>query len=96
MTGYDDLATLIGNFGDLAIYRKFAALNSKRLLFMQAELLHLDAELQTIIELESKDAKKEKFRTYWKAFNDAPCEGDNNLQKQRFAKIGQKLDEYCK
>ena len=91
MTGYDDLATLIGNFEDLAIYRRFAALNSKRLLFMQAELLHLDAELQTIIEIDSNDAKKKKFGTYWKAFNDAP----NNLQKQRFAELEHKLNKYC-
>ncbi len=38
MTGYNNLAALIGNFEDLAIYRIFAALNSKRLLFKQAEL----------------------------------------------------------
>jgi hypothetical protein len=91
MTGYHELATLIRKFDDLAIYRRFAALNSKRLLFIQAELLHLDLQLQAITEIDSRDAEKKKFSTYRKALNDALCEGGKDPQKQKLPKLNENL-----
>ena len=52
MAGYTTLATLMGTHHELALMRKFATLNVKNLLYMQAELTHLEAELGNI-ELEN-------------------------------------------
>jgi len=53
MTGYDQLATLFGKYEDLAMFRTFTALNAKNLLYMQAELLHLQKDLEDQVEFDS-------------------------------------------
>jgi hypothetical protein len=63
MAGYSRLAALIGKRHDLAIFRRFAVLNAKNLLYLQGELILLEAELRQI-ELEnrvSKDPQKADF-----------------------------------
>lgn len=64
MANYTRLSELIGAHQDLAIFRKFSSLNAKNILYMQAELLHLQAELEKI-ELangHSADAQKAAFQ----------------------------------
>jgi hypothetical protein len=96
MTGYETLAALFGRCEDLAMYRGLAPLNATRLLCMQAELLHLEQELKTIIQIDSKSPEKNSFGIYWKALNDAPCEGGKNPRKEKIVEIKQKIKEYCK
>ncbi|MCJ1351511.1 MAG: hypothetical protein MMC33_001495 [Icmadophila ericetorum] len=48
--GYPKLATLIGRTGEVAIFKRFSALNAENLLFMQAELLYLENELKKIVD----------------------------------------------
>lgn len=62
---------------------------------MQAELLHLEQELKTIIRIDSECPEKESFGIYWKALNDAPCEGGKNPRKEKTVEIKQKVKEYC-
>lgn len=56
MEGYDKLASLIGSHHELAIFRNFGALNAKNILYMQAELVHLESQLSDIV-LEDKHSK---------------------------------------
>lgn len=48
--GYPKLASLIGRTGEVAIFKRFSALNAENLLFMQAELLYLENELRKIVD----------------------------------------------
>ena len=53
MADYTRLAALVGTHPETAIFRRFKTLNAKNLLYMQSELVHLEAELSNI-ELENK------------------------------------------
>lgn len=64
MADYNRLAHLMGMHQELAIFKQFAKLNAKNLLYMQSELTHLEAELSDI-ELENKysgDSQKTSFQ----------------------------------
>ena len=45
---YPKLSEFMGSWSDVAIFRRFANLNAENLLFLQAELLHLEQELQDL------------------------------------------------
>ena len=53
MADYTKLASLIGAHEEMALFRRFAILNAKNLLYMQSELVHLGCELDSI-ELENR------------------------------------------
>lgn len=48
MADYNRLTSMIARHGEAAIFRRFDTLNIKNLLYMQAELVHLEAELRQI------------------------------------------------
>lgn len=52
MEGYTKLATLMGAYPEVAIVRRFARLNAQNILYLQAELVHLESRLN---ELEDQD-----------------------------------------
>jgi len=54
MDGYAKLATFMGAYPEIAIVRRFAALNAQNLLYLQAELVHLETSLR---ELEKADKR---------------------------------------
>lgn len=92
MPGYNEFANLIGSYPDLTIYRKFATLASKNLLYMQAELVYLENELKTISEMDHENPEKRGFGVSWKALNEAS--GGGAVQKRIVLEIRQKLKEY--
>jgi hypothetical protein len=53
--GYPQFARFIGTKKGYAIFRRFAALNARNLLYLQVELLELEDELDKIEEANSKD-----------------------------------------
>jgi hypothetical protein len=55
MEGYTKLATLMGAYPEVAILRRFAALNIKNILYLHAELADLEARLKGL-EDEDKDS----------------------------------------
>jgi hypothetical protein len=95
MTGYEKLSRLIGVYPELAIYRKFSTLCAKMLLYKQAELQHLENELDIISQIDSRDSEKSVFTVSWKAIDKSLTEGGDNLQKQKILEIDEKINEYC-
>ena len=95
MGDYGKLASLMGTYHEMALFRQFAALNAKSLLYMQSELVHLEAELLNI-ELEdtySGDSQKEAFRV--SLFKLKRSSGtDKDLQWRKVLEIREKLKEY--
>ena len=94
MTGYDKLASLIGRYPSLAIYRRFSTLSAKVLLHMQAELVHLENELRIITGRNSTNAEKARFDVSWEALNEASSEGAADLQRNMILEIETKLASY--
>lgn len=95
MGNYTRLAALIGNHEELALFRRFAALNAKSLLYMQAELVHLEAELENIANEDSFSGhgEKESFEVSFSKLKDS-CGTENDLQWRRVLEIRHKLKEY--
>ena len=48
LPGYPSVAALVSKSYDFAIFRKFRYLNARNLLYLQAELIDLENELQTL------------------------------------------------
>ena len=63
MDGYDKLAAFIAVDHGMTICRRFSTLNAKNLLYLQAELVNLEAELRDIVAQDklSPDATKRLF-----------------------------------
>ncbi|MCJ1269864.1 hypothetical protein MMC22_009757 [Lobaria immixta] len=95
MGNYTRLAALIGNHEELALFRRFAALNAKSLLYMQAELVHLEAELENIANEDSYSGhgEKDSFEVSFSKLKDS-CGTENDLQWRRVLEIRHKLKEY--
>ena len=55
MAGYAKIATLMGAYPEVAIIRRFAALNMQNVLYLQAELVNLEARLRKYEE-EDRDS----------------------------------------
>jgi len=46
MEGYSKLASLMGAYPETLIFRRFGAISAQNLLYLQAELVHLEQTLQ--------------------------------------------------
>jgi hypothetical protein len=95
MDGYHKLAALVGDHEELFMLRRFATTNAKNLLYMQAEILHLDAELH---EIATQDHSRcEKSRNYeYCVFDLKESYGnrENDTQWRKILEIREKLKEY--
>lgn len=96
MAGYSRLAGLMGKHHDLAIFRRFAVLNAKSLLFMQGELVHLEAELKMIAlkNRETEDPQKVDFEYSISALMGPHTSEDGHEHWAKILEIREKLKEY--
>ena len=60
MADYSGLAAIMGKHQELALFRKFSALNIKNLLYMQSELVHLECELTSIASEDKRSADNDR------------------------------------
>jgi hypothetical protein len=93
MEGYAKVAQLMGSQEEFAILRRFRELNMQRLLYMQAEIVHLEAEVH---ELANRDASHEQRQFHakdWWSLSQGG-EGEDLEQWHKFLEIGEKLNEY--
>ncbi|KAH8422312.1 uncharacterized protein LDX57_000070 [Aspergillus melleus] len=98
MKGYSDVATLMAKDPGLSIYRRFAHLNAENLLYLQAELVYLEKDLNEIIKRdeESGAPQRENFPiSLWHLKNSSDSE-DDGLQWQKVLEIRELLDKYNK
>ncbi|RAH67573.1 uncharacterized protein BO66DRAFT_354745 [Aspergillus aculeatinus CBS 121060] len=58
--GYDKLATLMALDPGSSIFRRFAKLNAKNLLYLQAELVYLQTELDECVQRDHRSSSDEK------------------------------------
>jgi hypothetical protein len=102
MEGYAKLARLMGEFPEVALFRRFGALNAQNLLYMQAELTELEA---TLLEIEQKNAtssisvRARYSRDWWslqRAASEDAEDGNDGAQWKLVVKIRDKLQNYSK
>ncbi|CAF9907535.1 MAG: hypothetical protein HETSPECPRED_007158 [Heterodermia speciosa] len=92
-TGYPKLADYVALEPQLAIFKRFGALNAENLYYMQAEIASLEEELRQIIadDTKSRDRKVQKFSSSWRILQAA---GGNSAQWQKRMEIRVRLKEY--
>ncbi|KAH7350639.1 hypothetical protein BKA65DRAFT_476018 [Rhexocercosporidium sp. MPI-PUGE-AT-0058] len=92
--GYPKLASHMGRYSQSAIYRRFGSLNSQNILYMQAELIHLEKKLRAL-EVEdsaSGAGHRPNYSKDWYWLNYASEEGSD--QWETALKIRLVLKEY--
>ena len=94
MEGYAKLSSLISTDSEFAIYRKFGSLNAQNLLYYQAELISLEADLQELAESDrrSQDTDKRLYAENWYELSRA--ENGKDQQIKKFDKIRKVLKQY--
>ncbi|KAL9070527.1 MAG: hypothetical protein Q9161_004824 [Pseudevernia consocians] len=80
MEGYAKLASLMGAHPEVAILRRFGALNAQNLLYLQAELVALESDLQkfSLEERTSNDPHREFNSRDWYSLSMSEENIDNN------------------
>lgn len=97
--GYSILASLMGAYPEVAIFRRFGAINARNLLYLQAELTALEKKLLDAekADLESGHPDRSIYSRDWRTLAEsieAP-DGDGS-QWQIFLRLREKLREYSK
>lgn len=99
MGNYPKMAEFLSRWRDMNIFRRFGALQAQRILFLQAELAHLEDQLNDIREEEYRNASEDPEKReeselqsqYWRALHDA---GEDSEEYIILQEISEKLTEY--
>ena len=89
MEGYAKLASLMGAYPEVAILRRFGALNVQNLLYLQAELVALESDLKQFAA-EGED-QANRARDWYTLSQSRQAAGE---EWQTMKKIRKKLKEY--
>jgi hypothetical protein len=95
--GYTKLASLLGSHPDLAIFRRFGSLNATNLLYMQAELINLEAKLQRLVQADSTSGHVDRmiYDRDWQSLAESRLAPDGCGEQWATAlRIREKLKEY--
>ncbi|KAI1457862.1 hypothetical protein F4805DRAFT_467143 [Annulohypoxylon moriforme] len=95
--GYSRLASLMGAHPEIATFRRFGALNALNLLYMQAELINLENNLdkQAKNDAESGHFERSIYHRDWQTLSESTTtEGGNPTQWHTMLQIKDKLRDY--
>jgi hypothetical protein len=78
--GYPRLGMFMGFVPEASMFRRFAALNSQNILYMQAELAFIERQLRMREEEDSRSQKGRKhlYARHWWFLNESRADGDEN------------------
>jgi hypothetical protein len=93
--GYPKLANLMGNYAEMAIFRRFGDLNYLNALSIQAELLELQVQLKDICHEDNhcSDPDRLMYSKYFHALRNSEG-GRGGDQLEKIMQIRAKLDQY--
>ena len=96
--GYSDLSNVMAAHPEIAIFRTFSTLNTQNLLYLRAELMHLEKELGDIREDDNSSRDPDRLFTdkNWLSLQRSLEEGRDPFQWAKFLDIRTKLAEYSK
>jgi hypothetical protein len=92
--GYAKIATLMSHHDELAIFRRFSRLNLQTLLYLQAELTHLEADLKQLSIRDQADQNRAVYSKYWWYLAQSEDDHDDKQQWNKVLQIREKLKEY--
>jgi hypothetical protein len=93
MEGYAKVAGLMGTYPEYSILRRFRALNMQNLLYLQAEITHLEAELRRLAQQDVTSGNKpDHVHDWWTLAHDDEL-GDAK-QWELVLEIREKLEKY--
>ncbi|KAH8798137.1 hypothetical protein F5882DRAFT_395221 [Hyaloscypha sp. PMI_1271] len=93
MEGYPAIAQIMSNHDELAIFRRFKELNMLNLLYSQAEIIHLEAELKSLREVDKSHPERDFHHRDWWSLAYSQEDG-NKEQWQKVLEIRKKLEAY--
>ena len=93
--GYDKLALFFGNHPQMMMFRAFSMLGGKYSTYLQAQLSHLEKDLEDAsrMDRESEDPEKRNYQYSWWDLHRA--RKDEDFQIRKIEEIGKVLKEYC-
>ncbi|KAK8123194.1 hypothetical protein PG984_011864, partial [Apiospora sp. TS-2023a] len=94
MEGYPKISQLMGCQDEYAIYRRFRHLNALNLLYLQAELTHLEQDLDTLIERDANNTARRFYTRNWLSLSQNDDDEEDGEQWDKFLEIREKLDQY--
>jgi hypothetical protein len=101
VSGYPQLARFQSRYHEYSIFRKFSRLNMLNLLYLQAELKHLELELETTEEDDYASGRQPRqgYHSNWEALRSSLKSADDaitvdNHQCHTLIKIRSLLKEY--
>lgn len=93
MEGYAKVAALMARYDELAILRGFKTLNIQNLLYLQAEIIHLEDRLKELVDTDASHPDREFHSKDWWALAHGEGKGGKTQWKQ-VRKIRKKLARY--
>jgi hypothetical protein len=93
MEGYIKVAHLMGSQEEFAILRRFRVLNMQRLLYLQAEILHLEAEAAQLAARDSVHQDRQFHAKDWWSLSQGD-EAEDLEQWRKILELNEKLDQY--
>lgn len=94
MDGYPKIAYLMGHHPELAIFRRFSVLNSQNLLYLQAKLTHLEAELQELAQSDEGEPGRTNYKRDWWSLVRTTDGDPQKMQWKKVLQIRKTLKEY--
>lgn len=94
MDGYPKIAHLMAHHPELAILRRFRALNSQNLLYLQAKLTHLEEELEELAQKDDADPSRTFYKRDWWSLAKSRGNGSEKGQWKKVLQIRKTLNVY--
>jgi len=88
---------MMGSHTELAIFRRFGAINAQNVLYLQAELVHLELQLREHAREDenSNHPKRTLFSLDWQRLSESSADSDDK-QWKTILRIREVLKEYSK
>lgn len=93
MEGYHKMAQLMADYDEFNIIRRFRALNIQNLLYLQAEIVHLEEDLMELANRDTKNPARQYHGRDWWSLANGESDGDRE-QWQKVLELRAKLDIY--
>lgn len=93
MEGYPAVAQIMSNHDELAIFRRFKELNILNLLYSQAEIIDLEADLAILRAVDGAQPERAAYNRHWWSLAKSEKDADKE-QWRKIEEIRQKLEAY--
>lgn len=95
MDGYVKVAELMARYGELGILRGFKTLNIQHLLYLQAEIIHLEQDLAVRVQKDQACPTRGAHNIDWWSLSHGE-DDESRKQWELVLEIQKKLDVYSK